>query len=147
MENLVKKNMDTMEPIDYELWFQRNYPPLYSNVENAYTEWLVLGQKDLVEVFKIHLDVESQGIDIDEARVSLRGSGTTSLDRSKTVYPVSFIPSNWYRYLESRLAKENCKRMSSGIFFSFLFVGPCPPLESSCWFRYQTSMPAWSCSA
>ena len=85
--------------IEYELWFQRNYSPLNIKVENAYSKWLVFGQKELVELYKTFMDMNSAGAALQEARVSLRASGVTSLDRTRTIYPVSFEPSNWYEYL------------------------------------------------
>ena len=40
-----KEFYDQGQPVDYQRWFQRNFPPLYAEVEGAYTEWLVFGQK------------------------------------------------------------------------------------------------------
>ena len=85
--------------LEYELWFQRNFSPLNDKVENAYSKWLVFGQKELVELYKTFMDMTSAGAALEEARVSLRASGVTSLDRTRTIYPVSFEPSNWYEYL------------------------------------------------
>ena len=85
--------------LEYELWFQRNFSPLNTKVENAYSKWLVFGQKELVELYKTFMDVTSAGAALEEARISLRASGVTSLDRTHTIYPVSFEPSNWYEYL------------------------------------------------
>ena len=45
------------------------------------------------------MDVTSAGAALEEARISMRASGVTSLDRTRTIYPVSFEPSNWYEYL------------------------------------------------
>lgn len=104
MEDKIKEIKDKYEddPVEYQVWFQTHYPPLYAEVENAYTEWLVFGEKDLVELYKAHLDVESQGVELEEARMSLRSSGKVTLDRSSTVYPVYFEPSNWYEYLRTK---------------------------------------------
>ena len=77
------------------------------NVENAYTEWLVFGEKDLVELYKMYLDVETQGIDLEVARMSLRASAKVTQDRSSEVYPVYFEPSNWYEYLYPRCSGMN----------------------------------------
>jgi hypothetical protein len=85
--------------LEYELWFQRNFSPLNTKVENAYSKWIVFGQKELVELYKTFMDTTSAGAALEEARVSLRASGVTSLDRTRTIYPVSFEPSNWYEYL------------------------------------------------
>lgn len=65
----------------------------------AYTKWIVFGQKDIIELYKARMDSESEGIALEEARQFLRGSGTISLDRTQTIYPVSFEPSNWYEAL------------------------------------------------
>ena len=99
MEDEIDKMRKELPAIEFERWFQRNYPTLKSHVEGAYTEWLIFGQKEIVELYKSYLDVESPGVNLEEARMALRASGLSSLDRTRTVYPVSFTPSNWYRYL------------------------------------------------
>ena len=99
MEERIERERTNNPGIVFERWFQRNYPTLKSQVEGAYTEWLIFGQKEIVELYKSYLDVESPGVDLEEARMALRASGLSSLDRTRTVYPVSFVPSNWYRYL------------------------------------------------
>ena len=99
MEEKIEEQRTLHPGIVFERWFQRNYPTLKSQVEAAYTEWLIFGQKEIVELYKSYLDVESPGVDLEEARMALRASGLSSLDRTRTVYPVSFVPSNWYRYL------------------------------------------------
>lgn len=99
MEETIASKREELSGIEFEHWFQRNYPSLNSGVEGAYTEWLIFGQKEIVELYKSYLDVESPGIDLQEARMALRASGLASLDRTRTTYPVSFTPSNWYRYL------------------------------------------------
>ena len=99
MENLIDEQRMKLPGIEFERWFQRNYPTLKSKVEGAYTEWLIFGQKEIVELYKSYLDVESPGVDLEKARMTLRAAGLSSLDRARTIYPVSFIPGNWYRYL------------------------------------------------
>ena len=99
MEEKIAEVRNSTPGIEFERWFQRNYPTLKSGVEGAYTEWLIFGQKEIVELYKSYLDVESPGVDLEEARMALRASGLSSLDRTRTVYPVSFVPSNFYRYL------------------------------------------------
>ena len=99
MEDTIDAKRRELPGIEFERWFQRNYPSLNSKVEGAYTEWLIFGEKEIVELYKSFLDVGSPGIDLEEARMALRASGLTSLDRTRTIYPVNFVPSNWYRYL------------------------------------------------
>lgn len=99
MENIIDDMRTSLPGIEFERWFQRNFPTLKSQVEGAYTEWLIFGQKEIVELYKAYLDVESPGVDLEQARMSLRASGLASLDRTRTVYPVTYTPSNWYRYL------------------------------------------------
>jgi hypothetical protein len=99
MENTIDEMRTTLPGIEFEHWFQRNFPTLKSQVEGAYTEWLIFGQKEIVELYKSYLDVESPGVDLEKARMALRASGLASLDRTRTVYPVSFTPGNWYRFL------------------------------------------------
>ena len=99
MEDIIAGKRSVLFQDEFERWFQRNYPSLNARVEAAYTEWLVFGEKEIVELYKAYLDVQAPGIDLEEARMALRASGVISLDRSRTIYPVSFVPSNWYRYL------------------------------------------------
>ena len=99
MEDEIENKRKHLGAIDYELWFQRRYPSLQSHVESAYTKWIIFGEKQLVELYIAVLDTGSAGQALEEARMSLRASGVISLDRTRTVYPVSFEPSDWYKYL------------------------------------------------
>lgn len=99
MEDEIDMARRTQTATNYELWFQRHYPALNKQVEGAYTQWLVFGEKEKVELYKAYMDVASSGSEIENARMALRASGVTSLDRTRTVYPVSFEPGNWYKYL------------------------------------------------
>ncbi len=99
MEQKIEDSRSSRSSLDYELWFQRNYPSLSMRVEGAYTQWLVFGEKERVELYKAYMDVASSGSEVEKAKMSLRASGVTSLDRTRTVYPVSFEPGNWYKYL------------------------------------------------
>ena len=99
MEEKIDDARLTMSSLEYQLWFQRNYKLLNAKVENAYSEWLVFGQKVPTEFYKAYMDVATADTGLEEARVALRASGVTSLDRTRTIYPVSFEPSNWYEYL------------------------------------------------
>ena len=99
MEDIINDARKKYGSLEYELWFQRNYKMLNAKVESAYSKWLVFGQKDLVELYKTYMDTTSAGAELEEARIILRASGVDSLDRTRTIYPVSFEPSNWYQYL------------------------------------------------
>ena len=99
MEDKIEDKRLNLGSLNYELWFQRHYPSLQSRVESAYTKWMVFGQKELVELNIAYLDTGSSGQVIEEARMALRASGVEALDRTRTVYPVSFEPSDWYKYL------------------------------------------------
>lgn len=101
-EEILDERQGNLTTLDYEFWFQRNYPILNAQNEGAYTRWLLYGEKDLVESYKAHLDVTSSGVELQEARETLRAAGVISLDRSTTIYPVRFTPSDWYRYLIPR---------------------------------------------
>ena len=99
MEDLIDEKRRSVRSLDYELWFQRHYPSLQAKVESAYTKWLIFGQKERVELHITYMDTGSSGTQLEEARMSLRGAGVSSLDRTRTIYPVSFEPSDWYKYL------------------------------------------------
>ena len=99
MENKISDARQTKSSLEYELWFQHNFQLLNDRVENAYSKWLVFGQKELVELYKTFLGKSSASVALKDARTALRASGVTSLDRTRTIYPVSFEPSNWYEYL------------------------------------------------
>ena len=76
------------------------YPVLQSEVEGAYLDWQVVGNKDIVELEKSRLDTSSPAVELLDAKSTLRASGFKSLDRTQTVYPVSFVPGDWYEELE-----------------------------------------------
>lgn len=99
MEDQIENKRLNFGSLDYELWFQRHYPSLESRVESAYTKWMVFGQKENVELNIAYMDTGSSGQIIEEARAALRAAGVESLDRTRTIYPVSFEPSDWYKYL------------------------------------------------
>ena len=97
-------NMKKKHPnkVMFDQWFQMYYPPMQAKLEDAYTEWLVYGQKDMVELHKMHLDIGTHVEDLRKARISLRSSMKISLDRTAVIYPVTFEPGNWYEYLRTR---------------------------------------------
>ena len=99
MESRIEEKRQNLGSLGYELWFQCAYPSLQSRVDSAYTKWMVFGQKELVELNIAYMDTGSSGQRIEEARAVLRASGVHSLDRTRTIYPVSFEPSDWYKYL------------------------------------------------
>ena len=99
MEDMINEKRNSMPAIEYELWFQRQYPSLQSLVESAYTSWLVFGEKDIIELYKSYFDTGVSGQYLEVARMALRASGVSSLDRTRTIYPVKFVPSDWYKYL------------------------------------------------
>ena len=104
MEDLIAEKRKTLGSLDYQHWFQRNYPSLHSEVEGVYTEWIVFGQKDLVELYKTSMDTESSGVNLGEARATLRSSGFSSTDRTQMIYPVAFEPSDFYKYIKTGYA-------------------------------------------
>ena len=99
MEDEIENKRQTVRALDYELWFQRHYPSLQAKVESAYTQWLIFGEKETVELEITNMDTGSSAQMLEEARMALRAAGVSSLDRTRTVYPVSFEPSDWYKYL------------------------------------------------
>ena len=99
METIIEEKRKNLQYIEYELWFQRNYPSLLSKVESAYNKWLIFGMKEFCEIYFTFLDTGSSAKALEEARAAMRSAGVTSLDRTRTIYPVSFEPSDWYKYL------------------------------------------------
>ena len=102
MEDKIAMKRRSLQYIEYELWFQRNYPPLQSKVESAYVRWLIFGQKELCDIYITLLDTGSSAKQLEEARIIMRSAGVTALDRTRTIYPVSFEPSDWFNYLLPR---------------------------------------------
>ena len=99
MEDEIEIKRQTLPALDYELWFQRHYPSLQAKVESAYTQWLIFGEKENVEIRIAYMDTGSSTQMLEDARMALRAAGVSSLDRTRTIYPVSFEPSDWYKYL------------------------------------------------
>ncbi len=99
MEDKIEDKRRNLQYLDYELWFQRHYPSLLAKVESAYVRWLIFGQKELCDIYITYLDTGASAKVLEEARVIMRSAGVTSLDRTRTIYPVSFEPSDWYKFL------------------------------------------------
>ena len=99
MEDEIEMKRKNLQYLDYELWFQRHYPSLLAKVESAYIRWLIFGQKEMCDIYITYLDTGASAKVLEEARVVIRSAGVTSLDRTRTVYPVSFEPSDWYKFL------------------------------------------------
>ena len=99
IQNTIDTMRRTRPGTEFERWFQRNYLILKSRVEGAYTEWVLIGYKGKVELFQSYLHAESPGADLERARMIFKASGFSSLDQTSTIYPVTFVPENWYRYL------------------------------------------------
>ena len=100
LEEEIEIQRTTRSSIDYQIWFQRQYPQLQAQVDGAYMDWIVNGDKELVELYRARLDATSIANELLEAKAAVRASGVPSLDRSTTIYPVDFTPSNWYTYLK-----------------------------------------------
>ena len=100
MEETIDTNRNNRSSVDYQLWFQRTFPILQAEVDGAFIDWLVKGNKDLVELYRSRLDTSSPGTLLLEAKSALRASGTVSLDRTETIYPVEYTPGDWFEYLK-----------------------------------------------
>lgn len=101
-ETIIIEKKIELSANDYRLWFERNYPILSEQVEAAYRRWLLYGQKHLAESYIASLDISSTEKVVQEARTTLRLSGFMPHNGSETVYPVTFSPSNWFKYLNTR---------------------------------------------
>ena len=99
VEEIIEQKKKSLPSIEYEKWFTRNYRNLQAQEESEYTRWILYGEKEVVDTYKIHLDVAPEGAELETAREVLRSSGISALDRSGTIYPVSYTPSNWYQYI------------------------------------------------
>ena len=106
------KMKEELNTTDYHHWFEVNNPILQAQVKAAYRRWLLYGRKHLTESQIEHLDIASSEKLLNEARIALKLSGfvpqrslvtgTYTRDWSYAVYPVTFSPSNWYKYLSTR---------------------------------------------
>ena len=99
MEDEIESKRLNVGPTEYELWLQRHYPSLQAKVESMFYRWLIFGDKDNVELHITNMDTGNSGFELEKAKAALRAAGVTSLDRTRTIYPVSFEPSDWYKYL------------------------------------------------
>ena len=100
MEETIDTNQNNRSSVDYQLWFQRTFPILQAEVDGAFIDWLVKGNKDLVELYRSRLDTSSPGTLLLETKSALKASGTVSLDRTETIYPVEYTPGDWFEYLK-----------------------------------------------
>ena len=86
METTINEKRSNLTRDQYEHWFVGAYPVLQSEVEGAYLDWQVVGNKDTFEFEKSRLDTSSPIVELLDAKSTLRASGFTSLDRIQTVY-------------------------------------------------------------
>ena len=100
MEETIDSNRNSRSSVDYQLWFQRTFPILQAEVDGAFIDWLVKGNKDVIELYRSRLDTSSPGTLLLEAKSAMRSSGTVSLDRTETIYPVEYTPGDWFEYLK-----------------------------------------------
>ena len=103
MENSINDKRQQLSQSKFEEWYRLTAPVLKSKVEGAHTE-LQMIQRKLHDYYK--LDVDLTGLELEEAKVALRSFGLRSVDRSRTIYPVSFTPPHWYKYLKTAQQKE-----------------------------------------
>ena len=107
MEEEIESKRNSTSGLQYQYWFIRTFPILQANVDGAFMDWLVKGDKDIVELYRSRLDTSSAGTLLLEAKSALRASGFTALDRSQTVYPVNFVPGDWYKFLRDPYVFSN----------------------------------------
>ena len=98
-EQIIEAQRLRLPSLQYQLWFSQSFPALQSKVDAALLDWIVYGDKDTVELYRSRLDTSSAAIALLEAKSALRSSETTSLDRSQKIYPVTFVPEDWYIYI------------------------------------------------
>jgi hypothetical protein len=101
LETEVEDRRQNLTSLQYQLWFTRTYPSLQAKVDGALLDWLVFGDKDNVELYRSRLDTSSPGTVLLEAKSALRSSEFSSLDRSQKIYPVTFVPGDWYQYINN----------------------------------------------
>ena len=100
-EKIIESQRQSLTSLQYQLWFSQSFPALQSKVDAALLDWLVYGAKDTIELYRARLDTSSAAIALLEAKSALRSSETTSLDRSQKIYPVTFVPGDWYKYINN----------------------------------------------
>ena len=100
-ERIIEQQRQSLTSSEYQLWFSQSFASLQSKVDAALLDWLVFGDKDNVELYRSRLDTSSAAIALLEAKSSLRSSEVTSLDRSQKIYPVTFVPGDWYQYINN----------------------------------------------
>ena len=74
-------------------------PSLAAKVESAYVRWRIFGQKEMCDMYLTYVDTGASAKTSEEARIVMRSAGVIALDRTRTIYPVDFEPSDWYKYL------------------------------------------------
>ena len=105
MKNSISDKRKELSPLRFEDWYQRNLTVLNSKVEGDFTKLQMLQRKSH-DNYRLKVGIELVGLDLEEAKVELRASALASLDRSKAIYLVSFVPANWYQYLATALQRK-----------------------------------------
>ena len=87
----------------FKEWSHKELPPLVSNAEAAYMKWQIFGYKTEVENQLQYFDMGNQEDRLMRSRALFRSAARFSEnDLRFTVYPMTFIPENWHKVLDSK---------------------------------------------
>ncbi|KAJ3524756.1 hypothetical protein NM208_g11931 [Fusarium decemcellulare] len=82
-------------------------PVIDAKLEGLWAVLLVRGQYHRVRKYISYLDIETASESLQRAKESLRASVTRSIDDTEDIYPVSFTPNNWAKYLSTNFRPED----------------------------------------
>ncbi|KAJ4189980.1 hypothetical protein NW767_011478 [Fusarium falciforme] len=82
-------------------------PVIDAKLEGLWSVLLVRGQYHRVKKYISYLDIETASESLQRAKESLRASVTRSIDDTEDIYPVSFTPNNWAKYLSTNFRPED----------------------------------------
>lgn len=91
---------DHSKELSYLDWYQESYPTLVAFTSMAYSQWLIEGQKGPVEDKLAIVDIKSVRSEIESAKNLFQDEALPSAVGGSSYYPVEFIPSTWYEYLQ-----------------------------------------------
>ena len=88
---------------EFKEWSHKELQPLVSNAEAAYMKWQVFGYKTEVENQLQYFDMGNQEDRLMRSTALFRSAARFSeKDLLFKVYPITFIPDNWHKVLDSK---------------------------------------------
>jgi hypothetical protein len=91
----------------YSRWMTNIGSVRQEEINSYYNDMVVRGKVHEIMTILGYLNASSQAEDLEKTKQRMRHSKRLSLDESMSVYPVHFVPNNWFKALEPNLNPED----------------------------------------